>query len=86
MYDVEMYLVIGCDDIFGVEIVVWCQVISYDLFGDLWYDGVYIGVVVIEYGYVVKWQVVEEVDEGIFQVFEIMVVGFYVIGVDIGDD
>lgn len=42
-------------------------------------------IIYVYYCQFVEWQVVEEFDEGFFQFVEVVVVGCYVVGVDIGD-
>ena len=62
------------------------ETIGEDGLGDHGHDFSHVRVIQAEHCHAVERQALGELDEGLLQAREIMVVGFHVIGIDVGDD
>ena len=85
-YDAEAHLAIIEARIHRAYLRRFVKAIGGDRFGNLRENGAHIGVVETHHRHAVERQPLAKIHERLFQLFEIMVIGVHVIGVDIGDD
>ena len=74
------------DDVLGAKVGPGIEAVGDHLLRHARQNLAHVGVVAAEHGDAVEGQPVQEVDESLFELAEVVVVGFHVVGVDVGDD